>query len=188
MTSRFVALLAVLALVVGMVVLTGPTRESTAHATAAGPAHDPGYSALKARLVQTGPDGQPLYTLDAAQIQQQPDNGLIDLQQVQLGFRDASGDVWTARSLRGQLAPDSGVVQLAGDVHIAGILPGTQDMAEFTTEHLSYDTNAQIATTHDPITLTMAGSGRQISATGMVASLKERHVQLESAVHGSYLP
>ena len=41
-------------------------------------------------------------------------------------------------------------------------------------------------TTHDPVTLLM--SGRQLHAQGLVASLKERHVQLESAVHGSFQP
>jgi hypothetical protein len=31
-------------------------------------------------------------------------------------------------------------------------------------------------------------SGRQLHAQGLVASLRERHVQLESAVHGSFQP
>jgi len=71
MIYRLLAILALVALIVGVVVLSGPQRESTAPATV-GPLHDPGYAARKARLIQTGPDGQPLYTLDAAQIQQQP--------------------------------------------------------------------------------------------------------------------
>jgi hypothetical protein len=31
-------------------------------------------------------------------------------------------------------------------------------------------------------------SGRRLDAHGLVANLKERHVQLESAVHGSFVP
>ena len=46
--------------------------------------------------MQTGADGLPVYTLDAAKIRQQPDRDLVDLQQVLLGFRDPSGDEWTA--------------------------------------------------------------------------------------------
>jgi len=186
MSYRLAALTALLALIVGMVVLWGPQREASAPAAPGAPLHDPGYSALQARLVQTGADGQPVYTLDAAQIQQQPDAGLVELQQVQLGFRDGSGNAWTARAQRGELAQDSGTVRLDGDVHVAGILPGTTDAAEIVSEHLALDINAQIVTTHDPVTLVT--SGRQLHATGLVASLKERHLQLESAVHGSFLP
>jgi LPS export ABC transporter protein LptC len=186
MTYRLTALAALLALIVGIVVLRGPQRESNAPAAPGAPLHDPGYSALQARLIQTGPDGQPMYILDAAQIQQRPDAGLVDLQQVQLGFHDASGNAWTARAQRGELAQERGIVELDGDVHVAGILPGTADPAEIVSEHLALDIDAQIVTTRDPVTLVTAG--RQLNATGLVASLKERHVQLESAVHGSFLP
>ena len=87
---------------------------------------------------------------------------------------------------RGELAQQSGMVQLAGDVHVSGILPDSADTAEISTQHLAFDTRAQVVATRDPVTILM--SGRQLSALGMVASLKERHVQLESAVHGTFLP
>lgn len=186
MLYRAVALLAGLVLVVGLVLLSGQPREAVVPSAAGAVAHDPGYAALGARLVQTGADGQPLYSLDAARISQQPDDNTVELTQVQMGFRAASGQQWTARAERGELGQDTGVVQLDGDVHVAGLLPGTQDQAEISTDHLSFDTRAQVVTTPDPVTLTMAG--RELHATGLVARLKEGHVQLESAVHGSYLP
>jgi LPS export ABC transporter protein LptC len=186
MTYRLVALLAVLALAVGMMLLSGPRQESSTPSAGGAPRHDPGYSALKAHLVQTGVDGRPLYILDAARIQQQPDQGTVRLQEVRLAFHDADGNDWTASSAQGELAQDSGVVQLEGSVHVAGKLPGSNDPAEISTEHLAFDTNAQVVATRDPVTLVM--SGRELNAQGMVASLKERHVQLESAVHGSFLP
>jgi len=185
MIYRVVTLLALLVLTVGMVLLSAPQRESGAPAAGA-PLHDPGYSAQQAHLVQTGPDGRPLYTLDATEIQQEPNQGTVELQQVQLGFRDSSGNQWTARALHGELAQGSGVVRLAGNVHVAGILPGSEENAVITTEHLAFDTNAQIVTTRDPVTVVM--SGRELNARGLVATLRERHVQLESAVHGSFLP
>jgi len=184
MIYRVVALLAVLTLIVGVVLLSGPQREVTARASAGGPPHDPGYSATNAQLIQTGADGRPVYTLDAAQIQQTPNDGLVNLQQVRLGFRDASGNEWTARAQRGQLAQGSGVVQLDGDVHVAGILPGTDETAEITSQHLLFDTNAQVVSTREPVTLMM--SGRRLDAQGLTANLKERRVQLESAVNGSF--
>lgn len=185
MTYRLSLLAALLSLVVGMVLLSQPPHESGTALSAGGPPHDPGYSAVKARLVQTGLDGRPMYTLDAEQIQQ-TNNGVVELEQVQLGFRDTSDNEWTARARHGELTQGSGVVKLDGDVHVAGLLPGTQEPAEITSEHLSVDTNAQIVTTHDPVTFVT--SGRELHGTGMVASLKERHMQLESDVHGSFLP
>jgi LPS export ABC transporter protein LptC len=186
MIYRVMVVLALLALVVGVVLLSAPRPESGAPAARGAPLHDTGYSALQARLVQTGADGKPVYTLDAAQIQQQPDAGTVELTQVRLTFRDSSGDEWTARAARGELAQQSGVVELAGDVHVAGTLPDSEGPAEISTEHLAFDTTAQRLATRDPVTILM--SGRRLSALGMVASLKERHVQLESAVHGSFLP
>jgi len=185
MIYRLLAILALVALIVGVVVLSGPQRESAAPATV-GPLHDPGYAARKARLIQTGADGHALYTLDAAQIQQQPNQGTVDLQQVQLGFRDTSGTQWTARADRGRLTQESGVVQLEGGVRVAGALPDKGEPAEISTEHLSFDTQSQIVTTRDPVTLLV--SGRELHAQGLIARLKERRVQLESAVHGSFLP
>jgi LPS export ABC transporter protein LptC len=186
MIYRLVALLALVALIVGLVLLTAPQPESVARASSARPLHDPGYSAIQARLVQTGADGRPLYTLDAARIQQQPNQGIVDLQTVRLGFRDESGNQWTARAARGEVTQASGLVQLDGDVHVSGILPGTTEPAEITSEHLAVDTTAQIVTTQDPVTIVM--SGRELDARGMLANLKEGHVHLESAVHGAFLP
>ena len=185
MIYRLAAIAAVLALIVGMVLLTAPQPESVARAATGQPLHDPGYSAQQARLVQTGVDGRPVYTLDAAQIQQQPDREVVELQQVRLGFRDAEGNQWTARAARGELAQGSGLVQLAGDVHVNGTLPGSGEPTQITSEHLAFDTNAQVVSTQSPVTIVM--TGRELQARGLVANLKERHVHLESAVHGSFL-
>src|SRR2546430_16670968 len=116
-------MLALVGRIVGVVVCAGGKSARGAPATV-GPLQDPGYAVRRARLIQTGSDGRALYTLDAAQIQQQPNQGTVDLQQVQLGFRDTSGTEWTARADRGELAQESGVVQLEGGVRLAGGLPG----------------------------------------------------------------
>ena len=186
MAYRLLAIMAITALIIGVLVIAAPRREGGGPASSAGPPHDPGYAARNARLIQTGADGQPLYTLDAAQVQQQPDEGDVDLEQVRLGFRDSSGTQWNARADRGELAPASGVLQLAGSVQVAGVVPDSGQPAEIATEHLDFDTRAQIIATRDPVTLLL--SGRELHAQGLTASLKERRVQLESAVHGSFQP
>jgi lipopolysaccharide export system protein LptC len=186
MAYRLLAIVAAVGLIIGVMVISAPRREGAGSPTASGPPHDPGYAARNARLIQTGADGRPLYTLDAAQVEQQPDTGRVDLEQVRLGFRDSTGNQWNARADRGELAQASGVLQLEGGVQVAGVLPDSGQPAEIATEHLDFDTRAQIIATRDPVTLLV--SGRELHAQGLSASLKERRVQLESSVHGSFLP
>ena len=70
-------------------------------------------------------------------------------------------------------------------MHVSGTLPGSGEPTEMTSEHLAFDTNAQVVTTQTPVTIVM--SGRELQARGLIANLKERHVHLESAVHGSFV-
>ncbi|MBV9622239.1 MAG: LPS export ABC transporter periplasmic protein LptC [Gammaproteobacteria bacterium] len=186
MTLRILALLAVVTLLVAVVVLSGGERQGAAPVTLGVALPDPGYSARQVRLVQTGADGRPVYTVEAAEARQQPQQDTVTLRQVGLTFRDANGNNWTARAARAELAQPSGLIRLEGDVHVAGIIPGSSDKADITTQHLAFDTTAQVIATRDPVTVLM--SGRKLDAAGLVASLKDHHVQLESAVHGTFLP
>jgi len=183
MAYRLLAIVAAVALIIGVMVISAPRREGGGQSTASGLPRDPGYAARDARLIETGADG---HTLDAAQVEQQPDTGKVGFEQVRLGFRDSTGNQWNARADRGELAQASGVVELEGGVHVAGVLPDSGQPAEIATEHLDFDTRAQIIATEDPVTLLV--SGRELQALGLSASLKERRVQLESSVHGSFLP
>lgn len=186
MTLRVLALLGLVALLIAVVVLSGGEREGAAPVTLNAPLSDPGYAARQVRLVQTGSDGRPLYTVEAAEAQQQPRQDVVTLQQVGLSFRDANGNNWTAQARRGRVAQQSGVVQLEGDVHVQGVIPGSNEKADISTQHLAFDTGTQVIATRDPVTVVM--SGRKLDAAGLVASLKDHHVQLESAVHGTFLP
>ena len=130
MTYRLVGILAFVVLIVGAFVLSGGQRESAAQVTVEDSMPDPGYSARKAHMVQTAPDGHPLYTLDAAQVQQQPGQEAVTLQQVQFAFRDDGGNQWTARANEGELSQTTGIVKLAGAVRVNGILPGADEPAD----------------------------------------------------------
>lgn len=186
MSFRLTAFATALAVLVALVLWSGAPHGIGVPGTGSAPLTDPGYSAQDARLVETGPDGKPLYTLQAAGIRQKADADRVDLDGVQLIFRDPDGSTWTARAARGELAQASGHVQLDGDVHVDGTLPGSDAPAGFLSEHLDVDTGTQVVTTRDPVTFVSAG--RQLQAVGMVARLKEHRVQLESGVHGSFAP
>jgi LPS export ABC transporter protein LptC len=184
MIYRIFAALVFIAVVVGTIMFGGQQNENTAPTLVEEP-HDPGYAARDAKLVQTGPDGHPLYTVDAEVIRQLPNDNSIELVEPTLGFYDANGNLWTARGARGEVGQNTGIVKLADDVHVTGSPQGTQ-IAEFRSNRLSFDTNTKIASTQDPVTLTW--SGQEIRAHGMRASLNDGRVQLESAVQGTAVP
>ena len=186
MIYRILAAIAFIAVVVSSILFSGQQRESATPTTVTEPLRDPGYAARNATLIQTGPDGHPLYTLNADVIRQLPDQGTVQLDVVRLGFRDAARNQWTARADHGEVGENTGKVQLTGDVHVNGLLPGTQDPAEIATQHLFVDTQADVVSTKDPVTLSV--SKQRLRARGLQATLSDGRVRLESDVHGTYAP
>ena len=183
--SRIFAVLVFVVVIGGTIFFGGQQSETTAPTVIEEP-HDPGYAARDAKLVQTGEDGHPLYTVDADVIRQQPNDNTIQLEKATLGFFDANGALWTARGNAGQVGQDTREVELSGNVHVNGTPQGTLQPAEIVTEHLNFDTSSKIASTRDPVTWTW--SGQEIQGKGMRASLNDGRVQLESAVHGKAVP
>jgi LPS export ABC transporter protein LptC len=185
MIFRILAALLFIAIIVGSFWLGGEQRETTATTTVEASSADLGYSARNATLVETGVDGLPLYTLNANVIRQHPGDG-VEFEQVQMSFRDANGQTWKGRADQGELATDTGKVDLSGNVHVNGLLPGSEQMADLMSEKLSVDTHEDIISTAEPVTVNSVG--RQLKSKGMVATLKEHHLVLESNVRGTLTP
>jgi lipopolysaccharide export system protein LptC len=153
----------------------------------AGPAQpSPGYSARNAVLIETGPNGHPMYTLHAARIRQEPDSEITLLDQVELQFRDRQGNLWNGRADEGRVVNGASEVELTGNVVISGLAPGTQQPIEISSDRFDVDTRTEIVTTDDPVVLDW--NGQILHARGLVAQLKEERVTLESDVHGRYVP
>jgi lipopolysaccharide export system protein LptC len=184
MIYRVLAALTVIAVIVASIFLSQQQGSTPAATTVKANEWDEGYSAQNARLVETGADGLPLYTLNAATIRQLPNEDQAQLTQVQMSFRDVNGDPWTATADTGQVQQGSQKVQLAGNVHISGTIAGTAGEAQIFTAALAVDLRADIVNTKDPVQMLWAG--KQLNSTGLVANLKDDRVELESAVHGTY--
>jgi LPS export ABC transporter protein LptC len=186
MIFRIFATLALLALIGGSLLLGRQTRDTESPAPAGRPAEDLGYGARDAQLIETGPDGRPKYTLNAKLIEQHPKNDSVQLEVVHMILDDADGNRWTVDAQRGNILSGGDNIDLSGDVHVSGLLPGTQDPADISSDRLSFDTRTDVVTTEDPVTLLL--QGRQIHSVGIIARLKDSHVRLESAVHGIFQP
>jgi LPS export ABC transporter protein LptC len=103
-----------------------------------------------------------------------------------MSFRDTQGQMWKGRADQGELTTETGQVELTGNVHVNGLLPGSSQPADLSTEKLMVDTHEDIISTEDPVTVTSIG--RQLKTKGLVATLKERHLVLESNVRGTFSP
>jgi lipopolysaccharide export system protein LptC len=185
MIYRIFAALVFIVVIGGTIIFGGQQAENTATTVVEEP-RDAGYAAHDAKLVQTGPDGRPAYTVNADVIRQQPDGNSVELEHATLGLYDANGSLWTARGARGQVGQNTGIVELSDDVHVNGTPQGTEQTLEMVTNRLTFDTNTKIASTREPVTLTW--SCQEIKAKGMRATLNDGRVQLESSVRGTAVP
>ena len=185
MIFRVLAVLLFIAIIAGSFLLGGQQRETTATTTVQASSADLGYSARNAVLEETGADGLPMYTLNANVIRQHPGDG-VEFEQVQMSFRDADGQIWKGRADEGELTTETGKVELTGNVHVDGLLPGSPQLADLATEKLSVDTKENIINTSETVAVT--SPGRQLTSKGLVAILKEHHLVLESSVRGTFTP
>ncbi|MCU0760485.1 MAG: LPS export ABC transporter periplasmic protein LptC [Steroidobacteraceae bacterium] len=153
---------------------------------------DPGYSASDARIVETGPDGRPRYTLDAATIRQDPRSLEVNLERLSMVV--AEGDAaapWTLTAEGGRMPEDASRIDLLGDVRVAGSVGGEPGAAaaepiEIRSEALSYEFGPARVTSDTDVSVRL--TGKWLQARGLEANLKERQVRLESKVHGRFVP
>lgn len=184
MIFRIFAILTIVAVIVASLLLGGQPGGAPSSTTIQRTAWDEGYSAQNARLVQTGANGLPLYTLDAASIRQLPNEDQVQLTRVQMTFRDPNGTPWSATADHGTLEQTAGQIALSGNVHVVGTPPESQGTAQISTDVLSVDLHKDLVSTRNPVTLLWAGA--VLTATGLVADLKDYRVELQSQVHGTF--
>lgn len=184
MIARILAVLLVAAVVVATFFVNRPAGISGPAQTVQDGRPDLGYAARDAEIVETGPDGLPVYTLSAGLIRQRPEESSVLLEDVRMQYRDENGDVWHLSAAEGTILQDSGIVRFAGNVRVSGSLSRMSQAAQITTEQLAFDTREEVVSTDAPVVLEW-GDG-QLRARGLVASLKGGRLQLESDVHGLF--
>jgi LPS export ABC transporter protein LptC len=161
---------------VWLTLLSGPSGPVTAQANrSARP--DQGYSATDASLVETGADGVPLYTLQAHQVQEDPDSDIINLKTVHMTYRDSAGGQWQARSDQGTAQQDSALIDLSGAVDVSGTFADSAQPAHIRSDQLHVDTRKEIIRTCAAVTLTWAGN--VMGARCLVVDIKGHNLKLE---------
>jgi len=187
MILRALAAAAVIALLaIAWLALNGESSGPAAPATATVSAQSPGYSARNAVLIETGPDGRPMYTLRAADIREQPASQSALLDRVEMQFRDAAGRLWQGRADQARVVDQATEVELSGDVALSGALPNTTELLRISTDRLKVDTHSEVVATDDAVTIALGS--QQLRARGLIARLRQQSIRLQSQVHGRYAP
>jgi lipopolysaccharide export system protein LptC len=184
MIYRLVVGLVVVGILVGTIMLGRQQGGSGAATPVEATDTVPGYAARSAVLVETGEDGRPVYTLNAELIRQRPNDRRVQLDGVRMSYRASDGNEWKVRADSGQIRDDGSQIELYGNVHVDGLLPGSDQPAEIRTSVLTLDTKAEVVHTKAPVVLRWGG--QQLEASGLEANLKTRSVKLESRVHGFF--
>jgi LPS export ABC transporter protein LptC len=181
MTRVIWLLVLLLAIGAGSWLMRGPTVGGTADARVDAATQDPGYVSVDASLVETGDDGQPLYRLQAARIEQQPPSADIVLVEPRVHYQPTEQPAWTMRAERGVLTSAQQRVDLTGSVEARGIA-GRQIPLIVRSEQLRVDMVQQTVDSEARVAIDW---GRlRLTAQRLHMNVKDGTLRLESDGHG----
>ena len=135
----------------------------------------------RARIVEMGPDGRPLYRVEAERLQQDPSDNSVQMNDLKLVYHSVEARDWTLTAAHGFVPPGSRTLDLAGDVTIVGQPQPNSPSAVVRTSRLSVDTQTNIATSRERVDIEWGP--RRITTMGVTADLKAERLKLESSVH-----
>lgn len=148
------------------------------------PAHR-GYYLETARILGTGPDGSLLYEILAEHAEQQ-DNNRIEFTGVVINYSPNSEVPWIVNADTATIDQDGRRVMLSGHVTAISSEGFSGNDTEIRTQFLELDPENYVAETNERVQIRIGA--RSLTATGMLASLKENRLQLLSNVSGKFLP
>lgn len=144
-----------------------------------------GFYMTEAEITSAGPDGLPRYRVTADEIRQLTLDGPTQLKQVRVEYNVYSPSPWLLTAPEGVLSADQARLELWGGVEILGE-SGDHGPAAAEMQRLEVDTTTHIARTSSPVDLKLGP--QKVSGVGMIAYLLEERLQLQSSVHGRFLP
>ena len=142
-----------------------------------------GYYLKSARILGTGSDGRLLYEIQAEYAEQQEDER-IEFTVVQIRYSPDSNVPWSVKADTATILPNNQRVLLRG--HVVAIGARAERDTEIRTEYLELDPENYLAETDARVQIRIGA--RSITATGMVASLRDDHLELKSNVSGKFVP
>lgn len=144
-----------------------------------------GYYLKQARILGTGEDGSLLYEIEAEYAEQLEDD-LIEFTGVRIRYSPQSGVPWVVNADSATLRAGSPRITLRGHVLAVNKGESAADDTEIRTEYLELDPELFIAQTDARVQIRFGA--RSVTATGMLASLKDDKIELKANVRGKIAP
>jgi LPS export ABC transporter protein LptC len=144
-----------------------------------------GYYLRSARILGTGEDGQLLYELQAREAEQLGADQ-VSFTDVRLNYSPQSDVPWTVNADTATIHADEQRVQLEGHVIAISREGFSGNDTEIRTQYLEIHPEEFIAETDERVQIRIGA--RSLTATGMLASLKDNQVKLKSNVRGKFAP
>jgi len=143
-----------------------------------------GYYLKSARILGTGSDGALLYEIQAESAEQQ--DGRVSFSDVRLNYSPQSEVPWTVIADSATIHENDQRVLLHGHVRAVSREGFSGNDTEIRTQYLEIDPENYVAETDERVQIRIGP--RSLTATGMLASLKENQVELKSNVSGKFAP
>lgn len=186
MNVRFLILLfLLLAAAGGSWYLTGLSRDKQAPEVTSTPLRS-GYYILDAVVRGTDADGYTRYEVRAAEATQAVRNTPIALTRIDVRYAAEPDRPWTIRADAAELDSETGALQMSGNVLARADASDSHLPIELRTETLAFDPDRDQVETPDKVQIRI-GEGT-LTATGLLASLRDDRIELKSNVSGKFTP
>jgi lipopolysaccharide export system protein LptC len=145
-----------------------------------------GYYLRDAVLLGTDEEGRIVYRISADLAEERPEDGSLLLRGVNVEFRQDPQIPWRVRAARAEAQPERSYLDLEGDVELER--EGSDDRARtlVETSRLRLEPELHRAVASGEVRFTVGDT--TLSAVGLKAFLREDRLELESKIHGRYLP
>jgi len=153
--------------------------------TTATPALQSGFYLKSARILGTDDDGDLLYEIHADYAEQISENR-VEFQGVEVRYTPESAVPWTVNADSAVVTGNQEILFLEGDVVATSTEGFSGQVTEIRTETLELFPEQYRAATEDRVQIRV-GDG-SLTATGMLALLRENQLQLKSNVSGKFVP
>ncbi len=144
-----------------------------------------GFYLKSARILGTGLDGALLYEIQAKYAEQQGEDEVF-LTNVLINYSPSSDVPWIVDADSALISQGERLVRLRGHVRVVSTEGFSGDETEIRTEYLELDPERYLAATDERVQIRIGV--RSLTATGMLASLKENKIELKSNVSGKFVP
>lgn len=151
-----------------------------------GPERPLGYYLRDAAITVLDVDGGVLYEISAAAIEERPEHNDTILSRVYVRYSPRTDVPWEVSAESGVIPNDERVIELTGAVELSSIPDGRSERTVIRAPHLRFAPDDFLATTDASVSL-LVGDER-LDAVGMSANLQDDHLELESSVHGQFVP